>query len=49
MSNSLDLVQDCHAVSPELGLNCLQRLSADNKSRGYQKILNMETILLFKG
>ena len=31
MSNSLDPVQDQHSVSPDLGPNCLQRLSADDK------------------
>ena len=33
MSNSLDPDQDRQFVSPDLGPNCLQRLSADNKSR----------------
>ena len=33
MSNSLDPVQARHSVGPDLGLNCLQRLSADNTSR----------------
>ena len=33
MSNSLDPDQDRH---PDLGPNCLQRLSADNKSRHHQ-------------
>ena len=32
MSNSLDLDQDRHFVGPDLGPNCLQRLSADDKS-----------------
>ena len=31
--NSLDPDQDRHCVRPDLGSNCLQRLSADNKSR----------------
>ena len=31
-SNSLDPDQDQHYVSPDLGSNTLQRLSADNKS-----------------
>ena len=30
--NSLDPDQDRHSVGPDLGPNCLQRLSADNKS-----------------
>ena len=33
MSNSLDPEQSRHFVGPDLGPNCLQRLSADNKSR----------------
>ena len=32
MSNSLDPDQDRHFVSSELGLNCLQTFSADNKN-----------------
>ena len=32
MSNGLDPDQDRHSVGPVLGPNCLQRLSADNKS-----------------
>ena len=31
MSNGLDPVQDRHSVDPDLGPNCLQRLSADDK------------------
>ena len=31
MSNSLDPYQDGQFVGPDLGLNCLQRLSSDNK------------------
>ena len=30
VSNSLDPDQDRHYVSPDLGPNCLQRLSADD-------------------
>ena len=33
MSNSLDSDQARHFVGPDLGPNCLQRLSADNTSR----------------
>ena len=33
MSNNSDPDQDRQTVGPELGLNCLQRLSADNKSQ----------------
>ena len=32
VSNSLDPDQDGHYVGPELGPNCLKRLSADEKS-----------------
>ena len=32
MSNCLDPDQDRHFVGPDLGPNCLQRLSADDKS-----------------
>ena len=32
VSNSLDPAQARHFVGPDLGPNCLQRLSADNKS-----------------
>ena len=32
MSNSLDPDQDRHFVGPDLGPNCLQRLSADVES-----------------
>ena len=36
MSNSLDPDQDRHFVGPDLDPNCLQRLSADDKSRHQQ-------------
>ena len=32
VSNSLDPDQDRHSVGPDLGPNCLQRLSADDRS-----------------
>ena len=32
VSNGLDPDQDRHFVGPDLGPNCLQRLSADDKS-----------------
>ena len=32
VSNGLDPDQDLHSVSPDLGPNCLQMLSADYKS-----------------
>ena len=31
MSITLDPDQDWHSIGPDLDLNCLQRLSADNK------------------
>ena len=36
VSNSLDPDQDRHSVGPDLGSNCLQRLSADDKTHGKQ-------------
>ena len=33
VSNGLDPDQDRHSVGPDLGPNCLQRSSADDKSR----------------
>ena len=36
MSNSLDPDQDRHSVGPDLDPNCLQRLSADDKSHRFQ-------------
>ena len=33
VSNRLDQDQDRHFVGPDLGPNCLQRLSADDKTR----------------
>ena len=32
VSNSLDSEKDGHSVGPDLGPNCMQRLSADDKS-----------------
>ena len=32
VSNSFDPDQDRHCVGPDLGQNCLQRVSADDKS-----------------
>ena len=42
MSNSLDPDQDKHSVGPDLDPNCLQRLSADDKSLNnfFPKILS---------
>ena len=40
VSNSLDPDQDRHYVRPDLSPNCLQRLSAGNKSHSYlQRVL----------
>ena len=36
LSDSLDPDQDRHSVSPDLGPNCLQRLSTDDKSGHWQ-------------
>ena len=36
MSNNLDPDQDRHFVEPDLGPNCLQRLSADDTGRQVQ-------------
>ena len=33
VSNGLDPDQERHFVGPDLGPNCLQRLTANNKSR----------------
>ena len=38
MSNDLGLDQDTRSVGPDLGPNCLQRLSADDKSMEREKI-----------
>ena len=53
MPNSLDTDQVRHFVGPEVGPNCLQRLSADNTSRQRdnlqveeRNIANMNTISL---
>ena len=40
VSNSLDPDQDRHFVGPDLDPNCLQRLSADNKSFVAKKEIN---------
>ena len=40
MSNSLDPDQARQNVRPDLGPNCLQRLSADDTSRLRVKIIN---------
>ena len=39
MSNGLDPDQDRHCVGPDLGPNCLQRLSADDKKELITKML----------
>ena len=42
VSNSLDQAKDRHTVGPDLGPNCLQMLSADNKSQIARKELKWE-------
>ena len=37
MSNGSHPDQDRHCVGPDLGLNCLQSLSADDNSRCWQR------------
>ena len=46
VSNSLDPDQARHFVRPDLGLNCLQRLSADNKLPLVCKELNSNNLLI---
>ena len=43
MSNSLDLDQARHLVGPDLGPNCLQRLSADDTCR--QSVLHSHSCM----
>ena len=43
MSNSLDLDQARHFVGPDLGPNCLQRLSADDSRR--QSVLHSHSCM----
>ena len=38
MSNNLDPDQACHFIRPDLRLNCLQRLSADDSSKHRVKV-----------
>ena len=38
MSNGLDPVQAQHLVGPDLGPNCLQRLSVDDTSKQRVKV-----------
>ena len=38
VSNSLDPDQDLRSVGPDLGPNCMHKLSADNKSRAVKSI-----------
>ena len=47
MSNSLDPDQNRISVGPDLGPNCLQRFSADDKFRDkVSEILGVNTVLL---
>ena len=41
MSKSLDPDQDRHFVGPDLGPNCLQRLSADDTNRQKVKLTHL--------
>ena len=45
VSNSLDPDQALHFVGPDLGPNCLQRSSADDKSSHKRAELNTEQLL----
>ena len=45
MSNSLDPDQDRQNVGPDLGPNCLQRLSADEKVAASKERVDNKTIL----
>ena len=45
MSNGLGPNQDPRCVGPDLGPNCLQRLSADDKSRSYQANTKLSILL----
>ena len=47
VSNSLDPDQDQHSVGPDLGPNCLQRLSADDTSRQkVDRVFRVNTTML---
>ena len=51
MPNSLDPDQDPHSVGPDLGKNCLQRLSADNtikELRAEQLYLIVMNVAVYK-
>ena len=42
VSNSLDPDQNRHSIRPDLGLNCLQRLSADDKIAASMESVNID-------
>ena len=48
MSNSLDPDQARRFVGPDLGLNCLQRLSADDTSFKAHELVHIHCIVLCK-
>ena len=48
VSNSLDPDQARHFVGPDLGPNCLQRLSADNKDKELNTEQLVDTIFWLK-
>ena len=51
VSNSLDLDQTRHFIGADLGPNCLQRLSADNKSCPWQakSLIQNNLLILLSG
>ena len=49
LANSLDRDQNGHSVGPDLGPNCLQRLSADDKSLQARKELSPFKLLWIAG
>ena len=44
VSNGFDPDQDCRSVGPDLGPNCLQKISADDKSRRFNVVTDNENI-----
>ena len=46
VSNSLDPGQDRHSVGPDLGTNCLQKLSADDKVAASKERAKHNTVKL---
>ena len=48
MSNSLNQDQVGHSVRPDLGPNCLQRSSADDKLAGKELTITLQFVQLLK-